>query len=199
MQMKTNNHRRAFLPQLLLISGSGRNCGKTTLACEIIKSVSEKSQLFALKISPHFHKLNEKQELLFESRAFKIFQETDLKTGKDSSRMLQAGATNSYYIQCEDQHIHSAWECMKEILPANFPVICESGSLANIFKPGIHLLVEGINPDRMKRSFMRNRELADQIIQFNGSRFNINVSKIAFENGGWTLKENQNDQVRRSA
>ncbi len=186
-------------PQILLISGSGRNCGKTSLACEIIESISKRKAVIALKISPHFHQFSEQQELLFDNKKFKIFRETDSTSGKDSSRMLRAGAAFSFYLQCEDENLAEAWECMNKFLPENRAVVCESGSLAKIFKPGLHLLVEGENPDKMKRSYLKNKELSDRIVHFDGLRFNINISDILFTGRQWKLKEKQDDQIRRSA
>ena len=197
--MKINKHTRTFLPQLLLISGSGRNCGKTSLACEIIKNISTRCQVIGLKISPHFHKLSDKQTLLLESNGFRIYQENDPQTEKDSARMLNAGASKVYYLQCEDKNLSSVWEQFSRILPENIPVVCESGSLALIFKAGIHLLVEGKNPDKMKRSYMNNKALADMAIQFDGLNFSVDIENIHFSENKWELKEKQDDQIRRSA
>ena len=46
------------LANLLIISGSGKNVGKTLLACQIIKHFSRNSTVIGLKISPHFHNNN---------------------------------------------------------------------------------------------------------------------------------------------
>ena len=192
-------YHRYEAPQILLISGSGRNCGKTSLACEIIESISKRKAVIALKISPHFHQLSEHQELLFDNKKFRIYRETDSTSGKDSSRMLRAGASYSFYLQCEDENLSEAWERMNIFLPENRAVVCESGSLAKFFKPGLHLLVEGENPDKMKRSYMKNKELSDRIVHFDGHRFSIDISDILFTGKQWKLKEKQDDQIRRSA
>jgi hypothetical protein len=187
------------LPQVLLVSGSGRNCGKTSLACELISHISSANEVVALKISPHFHKLGQKQELLFENKDFKIYQEKDITLPKDSSRMLRAGAAKSFYIQCEDKSLLQAWDLMEEIIPQHAPVICESGSFARVFEPGQHFLVEGKNPDKMKRSYLKNKELSDKIVHFNGQSFNLNFADLSFTGKKWTLKEQKDDQIRRSA
>lgn len=199
MKTKNRQHPRPNLDYLLLVSGSGRNCGKTSLACKIIKNVSKKVELIALKISPHFHKLSDKQELLFGNKKIKIYREKDMNSTKDSSRMLRAGASGSFYLQCEDEDLLAAWEYLSRFLPENRALICESGAMAKLFKPGLHLLVEGKNPDRMKRSYLKNKELSDKTVHFNGMRFNINIDDILFTGKQWILKENQNDQIRRSA
>lgn len=188
-----------MLPQILLISGSGRNCGKTSLACALIKQVSASNDVVALKISPHFHQLSEKQELIFGDEKIKIYRETEKKSGKDSARMLQAGACESIYLQSEDNYLLDAWEKLEMVLPKNKAVVCESGSLANLFKPALHLLVESANPDRMKRSYLKNKAFADRIINFDGTDFNFDLTTIYLTGKEWKIKENQNDQIRRSA
>jgi hypothetical protein len=187
------------LPQILLISGSGRNCGKTSLACALISQLSSSKKVVGLKISPHFHKIGHKQELLFENKDVKIYQEKDSTSGKDSARMLRAGAIKSYFIQCEDKNISEAWDWIVSKIPENVPVVCESGSLASVFKPGLHLLVKGKNPDKLKRSYVKNKELSDKIVHFDGQNFDLNFTGFSYSGNQWTLKELQNDQIRRSA
>ena len=47
------------IPHLLLIAGNGRNVGKTTLACKIIAQFARETEVIGLKITPHFHPVNE--------------------------------------------------------------------------------------------------------------------------------------------
>jgi hypothetical protein len=84
-------------------------------------------------------------------------------------------------------------------IPENVPVVCESGSLASVFKPGLHLLVKGKNPDKLKRSYVKNKELSDKIVHFDGQNFDLNFTGFSYSGNQWTLKELQNDQIRRSA
>jgi hypothetical protein len=113
--------------------------------------------------------------------------------------MLQAGASACFYLQCEDENLAEAWGKMNKSLPGNCAVVCESGSLARLFKPGLHLFVEGENPDKMKRSYLKNKELSDRKVHFDGHRFDLDISDILFTGKQWELKEKQDDQIRRSA
>ena len=190
---------RPRLPEVLLISGSGRNCGKTTLACRLISYISSQSKISALKISPHFHQMNGDQHLLVDDDNFRIYREMDSTTSKDSSRMLRAGASASFYLQCEDRYLKEAWTHLNSLLPKDHPVVCESGSLGRYFQPGLHLLVEGNQPDRMKRSYRENRKRADLIVRFDGSEFDLQLTDISLKNKIWTLKIADHDQVGRRA
>ncbi len=174
-------NKRFKLNRLLLVSGSGRNSGKTLLACEIIKNVSEKTAVYALKISPHFHQVNEKQELLLKHKDYSIFRETDPDSIKDSSRMLKAGAKESLYLQCEDHAVPEAFTRLLTFLPEGVPVVCESGSLAKKIQPGLHLLLGNGN----KKS--NYKDLADRLVHFNGEAFDLNIQQVFFENGHWHL------------
>ena len=52
----TKNKVKIHKSNFLLVAGNGRNVGKTFLACEIIKQLSQKNEVTGVKISPHFQK-----------------------------------------------------------------------------------------------------------------------------------------------
>ncbi len=93
---------------MVLLSGSGRNVGKTTLACNVIRHLSEYRTVYGLKLSPHFHKMNHLQKLIAHGEGYKVYRELDPDSGKDSAKMLAAGAREVYFIQCEDANIETA-------------------------------------------------------------------------------------------
>ena len=176
-------------PNMVLLSGSGRNVGKTTLACNFISLLGEKQKITALKLSPHFHKMNHKQILVHESDDFKIYRETDDTTNKDSSRMLRAGAENVYFIQAADKSIDKAWIELQNYLPAKGLIVCESGSLGQTVKPGIHFLLINNAPDHQKQSFINNLAKADYILtqnDFNETQLKFSISY----NKKWHFKRN---------
>ena len=149
---------------VILISGSGRNSGKTTVACHIISQLARKGNVIGLKISPHFHASGVGQELVISNPRYHIYREHDANTGKDSSRMLSAGASVVYFIQCTDENLEFIEEDFRKIVSPDVPIVCESGSFSNVFNPGFQLLVIGENPDKTKVSFLSNIEKSDQKI-----------------------------------
>lgn len=167
--------------RLLLVSGSGRNSGKTTLVCKIIKNMSGKTMVYAIKTSPHFHQLSEKQELLLKQEEFSIFRETDKDATKDSSRMLKAGAKESLYLQCGDQAVPEAFKQVIKFFPEDAPVVCESGSLAKNIQPGLHLFLGNGNKNS------KHHDSADRIVHFNGEAFDLNIDQIVFDGNAWKL------------
>jgi len=187
------------LNNILLVSGSGRNCGKTTFACHAISQLSKVGKVIGLKISPHFHLTGNKQKLVDRGEGFQVFQETDLLSEKDSSRMLQAGACEVFFIQCNDMNLSGIWGEMKKLIPENVPVVCESGSFSNVYLPGMHVLVVENVPDKSKKSYFENVEKADFIVkkeEFSLENFGF---EILFKGNKWTLNKLKNDTIRRSA
>ena len=180
--------KRQIINNLLLISGSGRNCGKTTLACEIIANMARTTTVYALKISPHFHKLGDSQELLTEQPNYSLYRENDPSSAKDSSRMLKAGAKESLFLQCEDEFISEAFQAILTYLPKNYPLVCESGSLIKSYKPGLFLVLEFENSDQNKKSFQENKSLSDKLVRFDGKNFSLNINQINFNGKTWNLE-----------
>jgi len=174
---------------MVLLSGSGRNVGKTTLACNIIRHLSENSMVYGLKLSPHFHKMNHLQKLITDGEGYKVYRELDPDSGKDSAKMLAAGAREVYFIQCEDANIEAAFESISNKIPCDALIVCESGSMAKVYKAGMHLLVEGDEINGNKESYKLNLERTDHIINTG----DFDESNIAFEiehNGtNWKLNK----------
>ncbi len=178
---------------ILLVSGSGRNCGKTTVACDIIKQKKKNGIVYGLKITPHFHSTEKEQLIVDSGVGYKIFRETDSYSGKDSSRMLGAGAKAVYFIQCTDVNLPEIKEQLNHIIPKGFPIVCESGSFANVYQPGLHILVIGANVDESKRSYKSNLKKAEVIItseEFTQSNMSGNLS---FKDNHWTLLRNNHN------
>lgn len=173
--------KRIEMNRLLLVSGSGRNSGKTSLLCEIIKNVSATATVYALKISPHFHQHSEKQELLVGQEEFSIFRETDMDSNKDSSRMLIAGAKESLYLQCDDKAVSEAFKRLIKFIPKNCPIVCESGSLAKSVQPGLHLYLGSGNKKNNRM------DMVDQTVHFDGEDFDLNINRIVFNGTTWVV------------
>ncbi len=172
---------------ILLVSGSGRNCGKTTVACNIIGQLKKEGHVIGLKITPHFHTTGNNQQIVKEGVDYKIFRETDASSQKDSSRMLQAGASEVYLIQCTDIYLPEIYEHLKRLIPENYPVLCESGSFASVYQPGYHILIESDNPYSSKKSYKSNLRKADLILspnEFSKTRLNFAVE---YKEGHWLM------------
>ena len=126
-------HRAEFL----IISGNGRNTGKTTYACRLISRTSSKYAITAIKVSPHFHPNRNFRNILLSDENYVICIENDADGEKDSSRMLRAGAKKVYYIEATDSHLETAIKALLGKIRVEGPVICESGGMRNLVRPSL--------------------------------------------------------------
>ncbi len=164
---------------ILIISGDGRKCGKTTLACRLI-SVFAGQGVIAIKICPHIHEVKDMEVIHEVPGSYGIYRETSVDTGKDSSLMLEAGATLVLYVQCEGPAIIDVWEQIKELVPDDRPVICESGGLAGIIKPGLLVVMRG---SEQRKHVSENYDVSLTLTEIEQA-----VSKFAFSKGKWQYK-----------
>ncbi|MBU0765816.1 MAG: hypothetical protein KJ607_13390 [Bacteroidetes bacterium] len=177
---------KVHLPNMLLIAGTGQNTGKTTLACRLIDKFSKYISITALKTSPHFFDPPDKKDIIVSYEDIRIVRETNRRTGKDSSRMLNAGAFQVYYIMLKNECRLSHLDILLGFLDDNTPVICESGALGDIVIPGLLLLLR----EKGKAKSEKNAEwerVADQVITFDGNDFDFDIDNIAFRDNSWIL------------
>jgi hypothetical protein len=130
------------IPRLVIIAGTGRMVGKTTVACRIIEAFRN-SNITAVKISSHFHDPQDHLILLERQEDYILWEEKRRESDKDSSRFLQAGANRSFYIQAAKNSSVSAFQRLLELLPYSSPIVCESPSLARGIIPGALIIVTG--------------------------------------------------------
>lgn len=175
------------ISNLLLIAGTGRNTGKTTLACSIINKFSSDFQIIGLKISPHFHGGTESLKLLSGNKFFNIYEEISANTGKDSSKMLKAGAYKVYYIETNDEHLLPAFLKFKKITPPGYPIVCESPALRNYINPDIFIIVDSESTKNKKTKILKWKNDADLFIKTDKEDiFNI-VEKLILYKSGWKM------------
>jgi hypothetical protein len=131
---------------ILLVSGTGRNVGKTFMSCSIINKFKGKN-IVAIKISPHFHEINPESEILISNEKFQIIEEKT-SGNKDSMKMLKAGASKVFYIQVLDEKLLEAFHFVIDKIGDNTPVIIESGALQRFIQPGLIVCLKGENPKK---------------------------------------------------
>ncbi|MCB2221510.1 MAG: hypothetical protein KQI35_14010 [Bacteroidetes bacterium] len=173
------------LPNLLIIAGTGRKSGKTTIACNLIHFYSKKHLVYAIKISPHKHFMGDEASIIIRTDHYKITEEFNAHTGKDSSRMLAAGAARSLYIECDDHFVKEAFLLSYHNFPSNVPVICESPALISFINPGLFIIADhpGVHPKKEKILAMKSQ--ADFLINIRKETAHQYVDKIAIQNGSW--------------
>jgi hypothetical protein len=158
----------------IIISGSGRNVGKTTLACKIIEMLSVEEKVIAVKISKHVHQLTEKQKVIFELPGLLIAEELDKSSSKDSSRYLQSGALYSFFIQANDDQFPTLAVWLNDNLDGT--VVCETGFLGNFLIPSKAFFVEGAEIHKEI-----HWKFPYQLITYDGKEFHPSVQQLLNE------------------
>jgi hypothetical protein len=130
-----------YIPNLLIISGKGTKSGKTSMACRIIRQFSE-SGITSVKLSPHYHEASPGLILISASDGYSIYEETQRGTGKNTSRMLDAGADRVFLACAWDYPVEEAFALIIKNIPSGTPIICESPSLRNYIEPGVFIIME---------------------------------------------------------
>ncbi len=173
-----------FHPErLILISGNGQNTGKTKYACQLIKHLKNTGhKVYALKVSPKIH-VEQPPHTIFSNENFVLSLEKEIGTGKDSSRYLDAGADASFFLQVEDKHLEEAAQYAFSFFPKETIIIAESGGMRNYVKPQLFFFLKNIDHKKIKEKAQNWPDLADRIVQFDGTEFDFSVDKIKFENG----------------
>lgn len=172
------------MPNILLVAGTGRNIGKTVLACRVLAQLAKNNKPLGVKISPHFHPMEEKQEYIHQSENVVIIEEKNI-TKKDSSRMLQAGANRVFYIQCKKENLKEALEQLAPLLNPQEPVVAESGGLYDLVEPGLLVYITGnemkkkiqIRPESKRITLHQNevKDFKEENIHFANGKFTVNA------------------------
>ena len=172
-------------PNILLVAGTGRNSGKTTLAVKIIQKFAGRSDLTAIKISPHFHKGANGLVAMVSSDKFNIYLERTMDGVKDSSKMLAAGASRAYYIEVHDQHLQDAFTSLLDKIPPSSPVVVESPALGRIISPGVYFIVDHPQTLNKKKELLATTSMADKFINSEIEDLDQLLSQLTLDDQGW--------------
>jgi molybdopterin-guanine dinucleotide biosynthesis protein A len=74
-------------------------------------------------------------------------------------------------------------------IPAGSPIVCESNSARLVVDPGLFLMTKRKDENECKTSAREVFDLADRIISFDGSGFDLNMDDVSFCDGHWALRE----------
>jgi cephalosporin hydroxylase len=175
------------IPRLLLIAGNGRNSGKTLFACSVISNLCKEIMIIAVKISPHSYAADAKNAII--PGVFSVTEETSVLSGKDSSRMLAAGAVRSIFITADDSHLTDVVDLLKKLAVSGSYIVCESGGLSSFIKPGLFIIVNRNDNRVIKHRLREYLENEHTMVTFNGERFNPDPREIIIDckNEKWTF------------
>jgi len=179
-----------YFPNLLMIGGSKRHVGKTTLVCQIIKQFSKEYPIIALKASSIRQDETIKHGLHENSpdSKWEIVEENNRSGLKDTSKMLLAGAEKVFYIRAEDKYLASAFLLWHKTLDSSFFIVAESIGLRFIIEPAIFLLLKFDYPHEIKNSFYQLEKYADRVLLSDGQKIISPLPAIGIKEQQWIIQ-----------
>ena len=180
------------IPEMLMIGGNTRNSGKTTMACDLISKLSVYQEVIGLKVTAirpgeiELHGNHKSQDLMPE---FSIFEELDPLSHKDTSKMLQAGATRVFFICVSEFFLEKALLLFLSKYINNQVIVCESRSLRRLVNPGLFLMMMRLPAEGKTKDHIGDfLSLADKVFYFdeNLSDRSQFVANLHFVNGKFT-------------
>lgn len=179
------------LPEMIMIGGNSRNSGKTTMVCKIITNLAASHNVIGLKVTSvrpgeETKHGSHNEESLAD---FTIFEELDSESGKDTSRMLRAGASKVFYIRVSENFIEEAVLHFLSKYINKQIVVCESRSLRNIVVPGLFLMMIRTPAQSEDKDVEYYLSKADKVFHFNNSMAVLSkfADEIHLENGKFVL------------
>ncbi|MBN2592892.1 MAG: molybdenum cofactor guanylyltransferase [Sedimentisphaerales bacterium] len=182
------------LDGMLMIGSAGANVGKTELACALLNKFGKNHNIIGIKVTTIKDKDGQCPRggegcgvcSSLEGN-FCITEETNRSSGKDTARLLEAGAGRVFWMRVLKQHLVEGTTALLDVIGPEAMSICESNSLRQAVEPGLFLMVGNKNTDAWKNSAQQVRKYADRIIVSDGSDFNLDSIKLV--DGQWTLSE----------
>jgi hypothetical protein len=173
-----------IVPNLLLIAGTGTKSGKTTMACRIIEQFKSLG-ITAIKISPHFHDTTPGLNVIYKEDRYAIYEETNSNVTKDTSRMLNSGASKVYFAKVFDDRLLFVFNKIQNLIPEGTPILCESPALRNFIEPGVFIIMssESLNKRKNISHFLALPHLMFKMEELN----KLNTIPVEFENRNWRL------------
>lgn len=186
-----SDHRMIALPNMLMISGNTRNSGKTSLACSVIRRFSKDHPVTGLKVT----RIHPGEEAFHgdhggeNDAAWDLQEETNPAGHKDTSRMLQAGASHVYYIRTTDDHLAEALDAFLKQKCAGTLIVCESRSLRYAVEPGVFILMMRQTEPGKGKDVSTLLSLADAVTGKGDDPETINLltGRIATDGKNWQL------------
>jgi len=184
------------LDGMLMIGSAGANVGKTELASALIKKFGKSTDVVGIKVTTIKAKDGQCPRggrgcgvCSSLDGDFCITEETNKSSGKDTGRLLAAGASRVFWLRVLKTHLEGCIKALLDIIGPDAVSICESNSLREMVEPGVFLMVKGPNVKVWKSSANEVIQYADKIIVSDGSSFDFDLDRIKLINGKWMIQE----------
>ncbi|MFB0554992.1 MAG: NTP transferase domain-containing protein [Phycisphaerae bacterium] len=183
------------LDGMLMIGSAGSNVGKTELACTVLRKFSKTGDIIGIKVTTIKDKDGQCPRggegcgvCSSLEGVYCITEETDSSSGKDTTKLLSAGASRVFWLRVLKEHLQEGTTALVDIIGPDAVSICESNSLRQVVEPGLFLMVRNRNLKTWKSSARQVKKYADRIIVSDGSRFDFDLDRIKLRDGKWIIQ-----------
>jgi molybdopterin-guanine dinucleotide biosynthesis protein A len=181
------------LYNMLMIGSAGANVGKTDLACAIIRRFCKSNPLIGIKVTTIQAKDGECPRggagcgvCSSIDGNFLVTEETDRTSGKDTARLLAAGASRVFWLRVIRAHLDEGLASLLDVVGLDATLICESNSLRKVVEPGLFLMVANRRQEEWKKSASEVAEFADRIVTAGGGDFDLD--RVTLVDGKWAMR-----------
>lgn len=181
---------------MLMIGSAGRNAGKTEFACVLIRRFVGDLDIAGVKVTA----VDRKDGTCPRGKAgcgvcsslkgeYCITEEKGLPPGKDTSRLLAAGAGKVFWLRVMLAHLKQGANALLDRIGRDAVSICESNSLRQVLEPGLFFMVKDRESNEYKTSAKAVGNYIDRTILLNGMESDFNFNDLSFAAGQWKLRE----------
>jgi len=182
------------LDGMLMIGSAGSNVGKTELACTLLKKFCKTSDIIGIKVTTIKDKDGQCPRggegcgvCSSLEGVYCITEETDSSSGKDTARLLSAGARRVFWLRVLKEHFQEGTTALLDIIGPDSVSICESNSLRQVVEPGLFLMVRNRNLKIWKNSARQVKKYASRIVISDDSRFDFDLDRLKLRDGKWII------------
>lgn len=184
-------------PGMLLIGAAGRDAGKTELACAVLRQTAPEREVVAAKVTTIHDTAGacprggrgcgacEDMDGPFEIQA-----EDGAESGKDTARMLAAGARQVFWVRARREALELAAAALLDRIGAGTACVCESNSLRLAVEPGLFAVARREGSPEVKETAARVLPWADLHVSSDGRGFRPSPEELRLADGPrWSSRQ----------
>jgi len=184
------------LDGMLMIGSAGANVGKTELACVIIRKFGKSTAITGIKVTTIKAKDGKCPRggkgcgvCSSLDGNFYITEEGSKSSGKDTARLLAAGARKVFWLRVMKTHLKEGITSLLDIAGEGEVLVCESNSLRAVVKPGLFFILRRRGSKAWKSSARSVKRYADRIVVGDGGGLDFDIERIKLADGKWVMPE----------
>jgi len=184
-----------YAPGVLLIGSTGRNAGKTLLACGLLsRFAAAGAPLYAGKVTA----VQERDGACPRGGAgcgvcasldgdYCLTEEVERGTVKDTQRLLAAGARRVHWLRVLKARLESGADRLLAEWGGG-PAVCESNSLREVIEPGLFIMCRPAGDTAVKASAAAVLAEADAIVTLDHDTHDCALDRFFLHDGAWHIR-----------